>query len=427
MRVLLVNPPVSYYLGVQYKLNPTLGLPILAAVLEEAGHSCVVLDMEALGMRPTELLPMVRQAGPDPDVIGVTALTAGAKGAEDTVRALRYGGFGGKIVVGGVHATLFPEEPALWGAHLVVRGECEGNIVRLLEEGAGGIQDGEPPEMGDIPAPLWRRHSPAPKEYTGNPPYLLRPEGITMWTRGCPHRCLFCGDAVFGHQPHRFRPVANIVRDVQALRDEQGVKSLFVYDDELLGMRAPVGWWEELAERLEPLGVVWKCQGRCSLRYVTPEVLELAYRAGCRVVMWGVESFSQKVLDALHKDLTIEDIWHTLRAAKAAGMQNWVFTMLGCPQEGDAEARLTCEGLRQGYREGLVDWRQTTVLTALPGTELERVQKEDGWYHQPPESGPLMHQTYADTPWMKAHRVQYWLNQYEVACPANTLRPARVS
>ena len=55
MKVMLLNPPVFQYIGYQHRMNPPLGLPILAAVLRNAGHTAEVADLEALGVSPDRL------------------------------------------------------------------------------------------------------------------------------------------------------------------------------------------------------------------------------------------------------------------------------------------------------------------------------------------------------------------------------------
>lgn len=414
---MLFNPPVAWYQGVQYKMNPTLGLPILAAVLNVAGHDCEVVDLEALGYTPERFgQAWAGQKDRWPDVVGFTALSSQARGARESIAAIRQAGYTGKVAVGGVHATLAPEEVASWpGVDLVVRGECEGDVAALLQHHTG-VWLGTALPIEQIPAPDWSRHNPAITTYQGNYPMLTPPQSISMWTRGCPHKCIFCANEVFGRQPIRYRPPANVAAEMADLKARH-VKSVFVYDDELLGLKAPDGWWQEIAERVGPLGLVWKGQGRCSERHVTPEVLAHAYQAGGRVLMWGVESFSQAVLDANKKGTRLTDIWTTLRRAKAAGLRNWVFSMVGMYGETDEDAALTCEGLRAAYAEGLVDYRQTTVCTVVPGTELHRLAVKEGWYTPAPESGPQMHQAYQNTPWMSAERIGYWVRKFDEVCP----------
>lgn len=421
MRVQLFNPSVWWYQGTHYRMNPPLGLPILASVLHQAGHEAEVVDLEAIQRTPAQLEEAFsRQPGAWPDVVGFTALTASSRGAQECIAAIRRAGYDGRIVVGGVHATLYPEVALGWGADLVVTGECEGNIVALLEDGATGVHRGLPAQIEDIPSPAWRHHAPSPSEYHGNSPHLIGRQGITMWSRGCPHNCIMCGNTIF-HSKTRYRPIPNIVAELRELQ-AFNIQSLFVYDDELIGQRLPDGWAEGLAAHVGPLGFAWKCQGRASRRYIDEVTLRMFRRAGCRVIMWGLESFSQTTLNHMRKGTKVEDNWHSLRMAKQAGIDNWVFSMIGNYGEGEDEVRATQEALAQAYREGLVDYRQTTVVTALPGTPLWQRQHDEGWYVPAPETGPQMHQVYASTPWLSGERIAYWLQRIEDTCPAGAER-----
>lgn len=420
MRVLLLNPPISYYTRINLRLNPTLALAYISAMLKNAGHKCAIVDMEALEMNPQSMKEILDRFTNPPDVIGVTVLTSSAKGAKETIQATRGYGYTGRIVVGGVHATMFPEEVASWpGVDTVVTGECEGNVVSIFEDGRKGIVAGEALPITSLPLPDWSTHIPSFDRYHGNPPFLLHPEAIAMMSRGCPHRCLMCSNPLFKGRRQQFRTPESIALEVQTLKEKFGVKSVFFYDDELPGSRLPEGWLDGLVKALGPLGVVWKCQGRCSRKYVTPDVMRKFYEAGCRAIMWGVESFSQKVLDYMKKDVKVEEIMPTLRASKEAGILNWAFTMIGNYGETEEDVLLTLRGLEQAYKEGLIDFRQTTVVTALPATELEKKQKEEGWYHEPPNSGPLMYQTYHSTPWLPSNKINYYLAMFERVCPGN--------
>lgn len=417
MRVQLLNPPVRHYQGVGYGINPPLGLPLLAAVLRNAGHVAEVYDLEALGVGPERVRE--RYANDPtlwPDWIGITAMTSSAQGMRDTIKALRDARYSGRIVVGGVHATIDAPDCIAAGADLVVRGECEGNIVDLLEGAASGVVDGQAAPIADIPAPAWRYMAPKPYQYGGNAPHLSMPEAITMWTRGCPYECVFCGNAIFSPSKKRCRPVPAIVAELEQLRD-YGTRSLFAYDDELLGVKLPQGWLHDLCDALAPMRYVWKTQGRCDPHWATPEVLRDVYRAGCRAVMWGVESFSPKVLKSLGKGTNPEWNWEVLRASKAAGLKNFVFSMIGNAEETEDDLRITCDALGRAYREGLVDYRQTTVVTALPGTRLWARQKAEGWWEATPVAGPQMAQVYRDTPWLTGERIAYWLGEFARACP----------
>lgn len=413
MKCQFFNPPVHHYAGVWYNMNPPLGLPILASVLEMAGHKAQVTDLEALRVTPPQLArAFEKQWGEWPDVVGFTVTTLNRQGVRECIEALRGVHYGRKIVCGGPHATLNPQEVLGFGADLVVTGECEGNIVSLLETGATGVQAGEAMAIEQIPGPLWAHHTPEPVKYYGNLPKVGHPEGISMWSRGCPHRCLFCGNPCFGHQKLRLRPVENIALDMLALKS-LGVQSVFVYDDELVGHGAKQhDWLKQVCDAIRPLGLTWKCQGRCTTK-LDRETMDAMYSAGCRAIMWGVESFSDNVLEAIHKDTTEQDIWHTLQLAHDAGIGNWLFLMVGNYKETAADLAHTERALRKAVDSGLVQWRQVTVTTAVPGTELYDLAKAEGWLVEPPMEGPQMNQVYAPTPWLSEREIRYWKARLE--------------
>jgi radical SAM superfamily enzyme YgiQ (UPF0313 family) len=416
MKIQLFNPPSFYYGDMQFKMLPTLGLPILAAVLNKAGHHTEVTDLEAHGVTPPKLREaFTRQFGRWPDVVGFTGLNGGARGIKECIAELRAAGFQGRIIVGGAWATHAPEAAIGFGADLVVTGECEGNITELLEMDARGIVPGTPAPIETIPAPDWTHFSPDITTYYGNMAMLRPNPGITMWTRGCPYNCIFCSNLIFNHRPTRYRPPENIEAEMKDLKD-RGVRRVYVYDDELVGTKMPPGWMADVADRVGPLGFSMVTQGRCSQKFVTPELMADVKRSGINTVFWGVESFSQKVLDAMNKHTSLDDIWHTLRTSKAAGVNNGLFIMIGNYQETDEDAELTAKGLELAYQFGLVDYRQSTVCTVMEGTQLEAMQKQEGWYIEPEFAGRDLRKAHG-TPWLSAKRIDYWQNVFNKVCP----------
>lgn len=426
MRVQLFNPPIFYYSGFHYRMLPTLSLPILCAVINRTRrHYAEAVDLEALAITPDQLrLVFASQKSHWPDVIGITALTITAQGAKESIAALRKAGFTRRIVVGGVHVTMNPQEGLDWGADLVVTGECEGNIVELLESGAAGIQAGKPTSIEDLPAADWEHHNPQPSTYWANMSILRPHPGIIMFTRGCPYSCIFCGNKIFRKQPTRYRPPANIQAEMEDLK-RRGCENIFVYDDELIGTKMPAGWMADIADRIGGLGLRWVTQGRCSQKYITLDLLKAAKRAGCRAVFWGVESFSQPVLDAMHKHITEEDIWHTLRLTKEAGLENGVFTMIGNYKETEKDLAYSRDALKKAYDEGLLDYRQTTVCTAMPDTELAEIYQQLGCYVVPPTYGAQMQNIYGVTPWLSKEQIAYWYDQFAQTGPLGTMGEPR--
>lgn len=416
MNIQFFNPPVHHYGGIRYKMLPLIGLPTLAAWFNQRGHYAEVVDLEAMEINPDRFrFSFTAQRDRWPDVIGLTGLSIAKRGMREMLRTIRESGFTGLIVVGGVYATMTPSDPLEWGADLVITGECEGNVIQLIESGARGVHQGEAADIADIPAPDWDHFSPPIASYESNLRVLLPRPGISMWSRGCPWNCIFCGNVIMGGRPTRYRPPANVGADMAALK-RHGVHNVFVYDDELVGMKLPDGWMREVADLVGPLRLNWLCQGRCSQKHITPELIADMRRAGCHTVFWGVESFSPKVLKAMKKGTSLDDIWHTLRVSRAGGMNNAVFTMLGNYQETDEDLEMTADALKQAYDEGLVQSRQTTTCTPMEGTELARLAIAEGWYTPAPDFGPQMLQ-HSPTPWLSVERMHYWRRKFDEVCP----------
>ena len=419
MHIQLFNPPVHHYSGVRYRMNPALGLPILAQVLHAAGHTVRVTDLEAIGITPAQLGQALAARDLGPDAIGFTVTTHNSRGARECVQALRTAGYQGYIALGGPHVTLLCHEDADaeladWGADGWVMGEAEGNVVGVFTERQTGRIMGQRIPIEDVPAPLWEQHTPRPTTYDGNQPAILPPESISMWSRGCPHPCTFCGNPVYHQQRIRFRPAPQIAAEMAALKG-LGVKTVFVYDDELIGASDhQAEWMREVCAPVAPLGLLWKGQGRCSQQHVDLETLQAMHAAGCRVIMWGVESFSPKVLDAMRKGITPDDIWHTLSAARQAGIANWLFLMVGNYGETPDDLALTERELRRACRAGLVQYRQVTVCTPVRGSPLYDMAKTEGWLVENPETGPQMGQSYAATPWLSREQIAAWRSRLEV-------------
>lgn len=424
MRIQFFNPPVFYYGDMWFRMLPTMALPILCRVFNDAGHYAEAVDLEAIRVTPHMLKQkFIDQKSAWADVIGITGLLMAEQGMKETIEAIREAGYNGKIVIGGIYASTEPEKALAMGADMVVVGECEANIVELFEKclagEIGGIQHGKSPAIEDVPVPDWSHFYPEISTYHGNTA-LIRPNpGISMWTRGCPYQCIFCSDTIFFGQATRFRPPAMIEAEMRDLWN-RGSRNVYIYDDEMVGVKVPPGWMAEIADRIQDLeqeGLRWITQGRCSRHHITLDLLKDMKRAGCKAVFWGIESFSVKVLKAMKKVLTPEDVWHTLRLSREAGIDNAIYTMIGNYQETEEDLELTANELEKAYKEGLIQYRQTTIATVMPGTKLKEIAEREGWYHEAPLAGRDLHVNPLGTPWLTPNQIKKWQKRFDEACP----------
>jgi anaerobic magnesium-protoporphyrin IX monomethyl ester cyclase len=415
MKILFVKAPRSYSINRPETL-PGLGMAILARILNKYGHHVEVIDLSATCQRMTDIKNVNKY-----DWIGFTVLTSNTEGVQQCIDDLWMAGYKGIIACGGIYATLFPEEVYRWGVDLVVKGECEANILTMVEGQLTGIREGERMDIEDIPAPDWDHHHPAIDTYNGNIKIVRPRPGITQWTRGCPYSCIFCENKIYNHQPTRYRPPEKIAEEMRYLFDV-GIRNVFVYDDETFGTKVPDGWIEGVADRIEVMQFNLVTQGRCSEKYITDDLMCHAKRAGMNTIFWGVESLSQDVLNAIRKRITLDDVWHTLTMAHKEGIKNGVYLQVGNYHETEDNAAETERNLKQLYQFGLVDYLQVFVTGVMPGTELADMAQAEGWYQEPPPGWNYMKRVmYDGTPWMTKAKIEHWMARYKAACPTEAL------
>jgi radical SAM superfamily enzyme YgiQ (UPF0313 family) len=326
----------------------------------------------------------------DCDAVGISAMITHRQGARWLIKALRGVRPNIYICCGGLDPTVAPELYLEMGADCVVVGEADGNVAEVFRDMPVGIVPGVPGEIGG--RPLWERHYPKPWEGGNHPWPLALPEAIAMFSRGCPYRCAFCANPYKGQKP-RHRGVDDCADELEYLWDH-GVRGLFLYDDAIVS-HTELELLVNVLRKVPRFRV--RAQGRCNLKPGDHIRLAEAAAYGLRRVMWGVESFQPKVLEALGKDLTPSQVFYTLAMAREVGLENYVFMMTGCPLQGVQETRADIETLRDLVQGGLVQRAQVMPLTLLPGTEMTARAKAEGWYH---EGDPLQYQVAAGTPWI---------------------------
>jgi anaerobic magnesium-protoporphyrin IX monomethyl ester cyclase len=190
-------------------------------------------------------------------------------------------------------------------------------------------------------------------------------------TRGCPYHCNWCAKPIWG-QRYNVRSPENVVAEMKWLKDQYHPDHLWFADD-ILGLKP--GWIERWAGLLREADAVipFKCLTRADL--VTDSVAAALRAAGCQSVWLGAESGSQKILDAMEKGTTVQDICTALHRLRAQGIKVGFFLQFGYPGEAWADIQLTLKMVR----ECLPDDIGISVSYPLPGTKFyERVKQELG-------------------------------------------------
>ncbi|TWB67648.1 radical SAM superfamily enzyme YgiQ (UPF0313 family) [Nitrospirillum amazonense] len=189
-------------------------------------------------------------------------------------------------------------------------------------------------------------------------------------SRGCPYSCNWCAKPIWG-QGYAVRGARAVAEELARLVCLAAPDYIWFMDD-IMGLKPR--WWGEFAAAIDELGVKvpFKCLSRADLVLREGAVDDLK-RAGCDIVWLGAESGSQKILDAMDKDLSTGEIAEATAKLKAAGIRVGHFLQFGYPGEGMAEIGQTLAMLRATRPDEM----GISVSYPLPGTVFyERVQNQ---------------------------------------------------
>lgn len=303
------------------------GLLSLAAEARRAGHQVKVVNLSAFAWPEVERA--VRAL--DAELWGLTCFTANRRGVALVARAIRAHQPAAHIVVGGPHATALPLEIlARWAeVDTVVVGEGEQTLLALADK----VQAGEPPL--EVAGTAWRSAE-GPKLAPARPrcreldelasPHEHFATHLLLTARGCPGRCTFCAtETVWGHG-YRAHSVGRVLDDLERALARLPVRMMLFKDETFTAdRRRGLAICEGILAR--GLRFCWSCDTRADR--LDDELAKAMRLAGCVRVSLGVESGSQKVLRAIGKRITPEQILAATAAAKRFGLQVRWYLMLG--------------------------------------------------------------------------------------------------
>lgn len=396
MKVLLINPPYGAEerygkdLGRFGPLNEPLGLAYIASNLEKAGHRVSILDAPALGIGSGDIPEHIRGSGYS--IAGVAMLTPMYARSVEVVRTIRNDFPEMPIVVGGAHPTILPKETLLRNPEIdfAVLGEGEGvmlNLVKALENGestaeipglayrtADGVRVNPVPtpvaDLDDLPIPA--RHLLPMNAYHMTRSRTKSNHAYTVSVaRGCPFDCAFCC-RIFGRKV-RHHSVNRIMEEIGILIERYGAKEINLEADTLT-LNKP--FLSALCDGLISSGIskriAWTCESRVDT--IDAELLRKMKQAGCWQISYGVETGTQRLLDLIHKGITLERIERTFAFTKQIGITIRAFYMLGLPTETREESLRTISLAKRLDAE----WSQFTLCTPFPGTEMWDLAIQDG-------------------------------------------------
>lgn len=189
-------------------------------------------------------------------------------------------------------------------------------------------------------------------------------------TRGCPFKCNWCAKPIYGNR-YNSRSPEKVVEELIVLKQKYAFGHVWFCDD-IFGLKP--GWVHRFADLVQEknLRFRFKIQARADLLLQEDYVADLA-RAGCEEIWMGAESGSQKVLDAMDKGTTIDQIRESTRLIKKFGMEPCFFIQFGYPGETKEDIHKTIKMINTL----LPAYIGISVSYPLPGTKFYENVKND--------------------------------------------------
>lgn len=385
MRISLINARNSDSTVTPY------GLLCIAAVLEKEGHEVQVFDPFFGNLSFINGIIDFK-----PDLIGISALTASYTQAKNIAATIRSRLPNVKLCMGGIHATALPERTLKdLPIDFVVLGEGELALSEICShpetlnsldsiEGVAFLKNGYfvqnprklPIEnLDSLPFPAWHL---LPIEKYFIPPgyirsYFLERTLVVYSSRGCPYGCIFCASHEISGYKIRRHSVDYFFNHLSFIIEKYKLDGIYIMDDTFtLDEKWLISFCAEKKRR--KMNVLWGCQGRVDT--VDEDKLLMLKAAGCIQIDFGVESGSQRVLNAIKKGISVQDIERAFKLCHKIGIRPYASIMVGNPEEEEADIILT-ERLIKRIKPV---YCSVVFSHPVPGSELYSIAKKHNWF-----------------------------------------------
>jgi anaerobic magnesium-protoporphyrin IX monomethyl ester cyclase len=395
MKICLINPaPFDSVEGEEtffHSSAPPLGLMYLAGYLQGSGHQISILDQAALNYSNERVVGWIKKK--DPDLVGFSVICSSFENAKKISKKIKIWNPNLKIVFGNYLATFYSKKILEQYDYIdfCVRGEGEitfENLVNTLNQNKGvdsvrgltyrtnGIIKNTPDrnlikDLDSLPFPDRALIPDFYRNRIGKINISNRKFTTIISSRGCPYSCNFCGCSAFYKGIWRPRSVDNILQEIIELSN-QGYRELLFVDDNFIFNKKKV---MELCQKLrrENLDIAIICDGRvnnCSI-----DLLKAMKKANFEILMMGIESASQRILNYYNKPITPEMSRNAVKNARKAGFKFVIGTfMIGALDETYSEAISTMKFMSKLD----IDFPYIIFTRALPGTNLFKTLVRDG-------------------------------------------------
>jgi len=414
MRALLINPPyqtITSNWGVGHQVP--LGLLMVGGALLDAGHEVCLLDAEATGRSCAQVAEEVRRLGPDMVMTGHAGSTPAHPVCMDMFDAIRQSSPDVLRVYGGVFPTYHDEQVLRDHAavDVIVRGEGEATIVALAEalthgsglatvvgttvRGPDGvIRNPDRSAIADLDA--YRTGWELIDDWDRYQCFGRGRAAIVQLSRGCPHRCTYCGQHGFWKRWRHRDPVA-LADEVERLHREHGVRFVTLADENPTTLKDVwLTFLDEMAAR--DVDVEFFATIRATDIVRDAGAIDTYRRAGLRYVLMGIDTTDPDVIEQIRKRSSTKDDLTACALLRELGIHPIIGHIVGLGDE-------TWAGLRRASKAlALYDGDYLNAMYAMPHswTQFAHEQAGRAWVQPDQRLWDYRHQV------LEEHHLRPW-------------------
>jgi anaerobic magnesium-protoporphyrin IX monomethyl ester cyclase len=350
-----------------------LGVLYLSSHLRAKGFDVEVYD-STFGSR--EELFRILAEGP-PSVLGISGNLMTRRTVLDILAAGKAAGW--QVILGGPEPASYAVEYLQAGADVIVEGEAEITLEELLPALQSGSMERIPgvifqgPDGSIVRTPARRLISNLDTQPWPDRTRIDIARYLKVWrerhgagsvsvitARGCPYHCTWCSHSTFG-KTHRRRSAHAVVDEVEWILDRYAPEMLWIADDVFTIHH---GWMLEYAAEMTRRGlrIPFECITRADR--LNARMAESLAELGCFRVWIGSESGSQRILNAMERGVTVEQVRQAVALCHANGIQTGMFLMFGYDGEELSDIEATVEHVKACVPDVFL----TTVSYPIKGT-----------------------------------------------------------
>ncbi len=358
---------------------PNIQLLYVAAILEALEVDIKYYDIVGMELDHNALDAQLKRFAPD--LIGLSVFTSHFHSACSYAQHFKSLLPKTKIIVGGVHTTIFPIESLQYNP--AVDFACVGEAEMVLPEfirkwkknetfdGLRGLvwrhgdvirYTGPPDLCHDLDAtPFPARHLVPNHKYFN---FISERRNYTVCntSRGCPFNCIFCESS---GSKWRARSAHNIVEEFEECYEKYGIREIDIFDSSFtVSKKRVLKVCQLLIEKGLSKKMIWDVRSRVDT--VDEEMLDALKEAGCYRIYYGIESGNPEILKKLRKDVNLERIEKIISKTDQIGISPFGYFLIGNPDE-------TLDDIQQTIDFAMklpLDFAIFNCLTAFPKTEL---------------------------------------------------------